>query len=144
MPSMFDATHIFYVPGKPGIIDVARPNGLSWCGNLTLEQLQAEYPGCVRASWEEAAPGIDAAHRKAFAHAPTRTDRETFDSMLNELPPDDWHREAGSESFKMCEHTSGNITTIFARIGDDFWTLSDDAGMPHAEIIRRCREADAA
>jgi hypothetical protein len=77
--------------------------------------------------------------REEFIHAPKRVTVERWDEMLNVLPPMYWRSGPGSESFKMIEFDCYDITTIFCRIGSDYYELSDSAGLSHAAIVAKCR-----
>lgn len=52
---------------------------------------------------------------------------DQFHEMLNVLPPMNWERHAGFESFLMCEFTSGVYTEQYARRGDKYFSKTVDA-----------------
>ena len=99
-----------------------------------LPALQARYPGARITSLDE----YDAEHDKAWTTEPARITAERFEEMLEILPPRQRVRAGAYESFKMIERLSGSITSIFARLGDSYWSFSGHDDMPHSEIIRRC------
>lgn len=70
----------------------------------------------------------------------TETNKAHFWDMLEVLPPKEWINDSDGESFKMSERLHGNITDIFARIGNRYFTLTDDFRTPHSEIMRRCKK----
>jgi hypothetical protein len=132
-----DSTPVFYVPGRPGIIDLAiERDGLMRGGysGETLEEMAKRYPG-VRIG--ELGP-VAAASEDMFRHPPRPITAERFEEMLCVLPPEDWHGGGGAESFKLCERTSGSITAIFCRIGNRYFELSDSFTLSHNEIVTRC------
>lgn len=65
--------------------------------------------------------------------------KERFWEMLEVLPPVDWKRSDTTESFKISERTIADLTSIFARIGDQYFELCDSCKLSHDQIIARCR-----
>ncbi|MFV0455623.1 MAG: hypothetical protein ACK5NQ_11640 [Pseudomonas sp.] len=133
---------VFYVPGQPWAIDFAVERDgvtVSQISGETLEQVQARHPGAIVADYAEVCAQVEAQSKTE----PRQIDAEDFDYALNVLPPVGWVRESGCESFKMSEHTNGNVTAIYARLGDTFWTFQDVYTMKHAEIMEKVREAQA-
>lgn len=51
--------------------------------------------------------------------------------------PNDWQGDAHCESFKLAEMVSGDVTDIYAKIGDRYFTFRDKATMTHTAIIAR-------
>jgi len=131
---------VFYVPGQPWAIDFAVERDgvtVSQISGETLEQVQARHPGAIVADYAEVCAQIEAQSKTE----PRQIDAEDFDYALNVLPPVGWVRESGCESFKMSEHTNGNVTAIYARVGETFWTFQDVYTMKHAEIMAKVRQA---
>jgi hypothetical protein len=60
--------------------------------------------------------------------------KEIFDEFLNMLPPLQWRRYTGGESFFMCELTFDNIGTKFTREGNKYYC-------EHARAEREVRRA---
>jgi len=132
-----EITEWFWNPGDSNAIDCIHPDtGRSLVNGYTLAEIQQRYPNAIVTGIE---PILDAENAK-FKHGAKRSDQETWDYMLNVLPPENWIREQGVESFKMSERTSGTITTIMCRIGENYFTLSDDFYMPHNAIVQSCLE----
>ena len=127
--------NVFFVPGKHGIIDYALERDGVFVGahGKTQAELAVEYPGIEVGDLTV----VHAAQQTALKTAPVLITRERFVEMLEVLPPENWSRGEGSESFKLCEYYSGNITRIYARIGKQYYEFMDDAGMPHAEIVQK-------
>ena len=85
------------------------------------------------------------------------TDRETFAKMLDDsyvtdpkpiteerfqealecLPPLQWGRHLGVESFRFMERYTGNITSIYARIGDQYWEFMDRFNMSRDDLAQK-------
>ena len=72
---------------------------------------------------------------------PEEITKERFWYMLEALPPVGWKHGAGCESFKMSERWSGNVTYIYARIGEKYFEMRDDIRTPHDVIIEKCKES---
>jgi hypothetical protein len=132
------ATHVFYVDGS--IIDYINPQTekSAIMGN-TLEEIQQRYPGAQRMEKQAAYIAYDEAMRTKYVKSPIVISAEEFDNALNVLPPMNWVRKVGTESFKISEFLTGNITSIYARIGDTFYGLADDANLTHDQIIDKCK-----
>jgi hypothetical protein len=131
---MHDDTPCFYVPGKPGIIDVAAERDGKTVGlysGETIEEMAARYPGVQIGKLRE----IETASRAVFRSLPAEITKEQFHKMFEVLPPVDWTDRGHAETFKLSERTYGPITAIFCRLGERYFTLSDDIAMPHDAIV---------
>ena len=132
---MNDNQPVFYQPGKAGIIDLCIDGKGQYSGE-TLEQVRLRYPGAEIGELGT----VSEQSEEMFKSAPVEVTEERFDEMLNVLPPINWVRSAAGEtSFKMIERTYGNITTIFARIGNRYFELSDSCFLSHDQILDKCR-----
>lgn len=128
---------VFYVPGCAWIIDQAAlvaGEYLSFYQRKTLEQMATQYPGVQLVEMDDAI----AQSQEAVRLPVSEITQEQFDDALGCMPPQQWHHSDGAESFKCCEHYSGNITSIYARVGVRFFHMRDHFKLPHAEIISRC------
>lgn len=125
---------VAYQPSNLTIIDIMQPDGKSQYARETIEQIKARYPGAE--VWD-----FDAAieHKEnALKSPPIEITLDQFIDALEVLPPRDWQRTSEGESFKMCEHTSGRITAIYAKVNGKYYTLSNVNTMPHADIMAAC------
>jgi hypothetical protein len=125
-----------YTQGRPRSIDVALRDSNTWrgaYGGRTMEEMRDEYPGVELDTLAHYAETADSAWRTA----PSEIDRERWYEMLEVLPPVGWTRDGNTESFKLSERTSGNITAVFARVGSHYYEMQDDITLTHAEIIQR-------
>lgn len=127
----------FYVPNRPWIIDDAqeRADGVwvSVIAGLTLEEIQAKYPGAVLTTLKAATAAIEAICKTV----PRPIDEVDFCYAQSFLKNYDRAQVDESETFKMSEHKYDRITAIYARIGDSFWTFDDVAETSHHEIVER-------
>jgi len=83
---MNEFTHVFAVPGENNIIDVINPaTGTGGYSNETLEQIRGRYPGAERFAYADWTKAKAASQDTPIAW--TETTEETFDDMLNVLPP---------------------------------------------------------
>ena len=125
----------FWQPGRPNAIDAINPaTGKGLYSGENLEDIRKRYPGAIITTLD----AILDAERTAFVSEPVRIDRERWDEMLGVLPPLQWKNERAAETFKMSEMTSGMITTIFCRIGENYFELSDNVNTPHDKIASAC------
>jgi len=82
-------------------------------------------------------------YEDGFRSGPVAVSRERYWEMLEILPPVGFTNRGEEETFKMSERTAGNITAIFARIGDRHFEMADSLFMKHADIIAAVRGAEA-
>lgn len=138
MNTPLSATHVFYSASQNCIIDTCTDENppRSHVNGHTLAEIRTRYPDAVYMEWEKASKIMDEKNR-----IPVREiTMEQWWEMLEVLPPEGWKQTGSNESFKMMEHWSGNITDIYARIGDRYFVLRDDCFMKHDEVIRRCQD----
>lgn len=138
---MNDNQPVFYQPGKPGIIDIAIMRDgesvlTSGYFHETLGQVRLRYPD---AEAGELGPVVKATEAM-FKRPPVEITSDRFHEMLEILPPEDWRTATNGTSFKLCEHTSGNITAIFVFTMGRYFEMQDSAFMTHADIIAAVNE----
>jgi hypothetical protein len=139
-PEKWKPTHCFYAPGSTSIIDLATADNLGMYSGETLEQIQVRYPGAQLMELETAYAMAEKARHDKYVHGPREITEERFNEMLCVLPPEDWRRSAGAQSFKMSEHQTGYFTAIFCEIGSRFFELCDDCRNSHEWIVRECHK----
>ncbi len=139
-----DVTQVFYVPGQPRTLDAVHPEtGKGIYGGKTLAETQAEDPGAIIGTMEEAIANNDA----YWIKDPEPITMEEFDEMLNCLPPRDWEFGEGYSVFKMSELTSGNMTQMFGRIGEcddpkaSYFAMTQDVHMPVGMVLGKFQQA---
>lgn len=88
-------------------------------------------------AFEEAWKLADAAGNDRYKQGVTEVDEARFMDALNVLPPVGWTTNAGVESFRISERLWGNLTDIYARLGDRYFKLVDDIRLPPATIAER-------
>lgn len=130
-------------------IDEVNPEtGKSLYGSKTLEQIQAEYPGAEIADLDTWA----AAKEKALCTIPEPITEDRFMEMLEVLPPQRWQigrrmpawDYTDSESFELSEHTSGRVTLVCVRVGDDYFSYQTIAGQRLSAHVHAVLEAKKA
>mgnify|MGYP003353315303 CR=1 FL=1 len=80
-----------------------------------------------------------------YRKPPKRVDHETAWEALNVLPPQAWRRNGYTESFRMSERWSGTMTSIYCRIGAQWFKLLDDCResvLSHDQIVAMCAATD--
>lgn len=60
-----------------------------------------------------------------------------FMDAIAVMYPKDWQGDAQCESFKLAEMVCGDVTDIYAKVGDRYFTFRDKATMTHTAIINR-------
>ena len=107
----------------------------------TDEELAEQYGAEVKvATTQDYSNAFEAAYRTEPAPVTT----EYFEEMRDVLPPQDWRRSRGMETFKMQEHTAGRMTLILARHGERCWAFTDLYSLTHDEIVEKIIKAEAA
>lgn len=123
---------IFFVPGSENTLGEF-VNGADVCcvTGRTLDELKASNPAGVLGTVDE--------FYRAQASEPVEISRDAFIDALECLPPQGWIRAGDSESFKFLEHWSGPITTIYVRIGADYWKFLAHYKLTHYEVLQHVR-----
>ena len=148
-PSSHFVDAVFYVPGQHGrapiVIDMAIQqadgNFVSRYSEKTFVNLSMEYPGLAIGELDTVIEEKENIYRR---EPPVEVTRERFQTALECLPPDNWVTHGDTESFAMCERTTGRITCIFARIGTRYFCFSDLFDLTHVEIVAKVNTAIAA
>ena len=130
----------FYEPGAMQLIDIARPNGLSWINGESLEEIRVRYPRAEFMGYKEAARQMDTATRQAYCTGPHEITAEHFEEMLCVLPPEKWVNGGDSESFLLSELLIANIGSFFVRVGGKYYTVNDDIRTTHAMLLEMVKE----
>lgn len=60
-----------------------------------------------------------------------------FMDAISLMYPNDWQGNAQSETFKLAEMVCGDVTDIYAKVGERYFTFRDKATMTHAAIVNR-------
>ncbi|MBH3000401.1 hypothetical protein I5M74_22785 [Serratia marcescens] len=60
-----------------------------------------------------------------------------FMDAIAVLYPKDWEGDAHSETFKLAEMYCGDVTYIFAKVGDRYFKFRDVASLSHNAILAR-------
>lgn len=76
---------------------------------------------------------------KACLTEPVQITEERFIEALEVMPPLHWVRRGADESFKFQERYSGNVTSIFVRLGKEFYTFNGMDNMTHDAIIAKVK-----
>lgn len=131
---------VFYVPGQPWAQSYAtqRADG-EWVSQTgkTLAEMASEHPGVTLCTEESALDQIEARTKRP----PVLIDAERFMEALECLPPVNWVREGSAQSFKMSERINGRVTSIYVRLGSEYFEFADLITTPHREAVRICYEA---
>ncbi|WP_426575602.1 hypothetical protein ACP179_01775 (plasmid) [Xenorhabdus stockiae] len=128
---------VFYVPGElwPVAVAILVNEKYVTSGGQSLDQVKQRYPGCELMSYENAYRAINDAAKRPVE----RVSAAKYIDQLEVLPPLDRQGDYGSESFKIREMYTGNITDIYVKIGTEHFTLRDHVSLSHSEIRQRVR-----
>ena len=121
-------THLFATGYATNVIDFVRPGTnppRTYVTNETLEQVQRRHPTAQLYEWDS---WIAEKERQLTADPPVEITEDKFIEALECLPPQNWQRQRGAESFELCEHTSGRVTCVYVRVGQRFFAHSAIAG----------------
>lgn len=135
---------VFYTPARAGrvpqVIDAVVLIDGEERGAYSLEtlaQLDKRYPGVLVGDSE----AVEREREAALRTDPEACTEEQFFEALECLPPMDWTRAGGGESFKMVERLSGRMTRIYARTGSTYWSFTDRDDMTHAAVMAKVTAA---
>lgn len=132
---MEDIKDCFFDPTSNQIIDAVHPitGGGVWGGDKA--KIMAEYPNAVVMDFDAAIK----AKEDALKTPPEVITADKFFEMFEVLSPAGWVDRGHTESFKMSERLSGNVTSIYARIGKTYYHMVDSIFTPHESIIAACK-----
>lgn len=116
------------------IIDYVRDNGLTQIFGKTLDQVREKYPDAQIMGADEAVRSIETSLIDTDA---TEITEEQFISALEALPPKRWQSYTDTESFLMSEYLYGYVTSVYARVGNRYYTFHDRCTLSHDDIIRK-------
>jgi hypothetical protein len=131
----FNSDFVYYSPSRKTTIDC-----LHWFTGLTMycqknyDDVISDYSDAVLLNVDDAILEMENAYIDKVARKITK---EQFWDALECLPPQNWVRRECTESFKMSEYLSGNITGIYVRIGEEYFTFHDRASMTHSQIVEK-------
>ena len=132
---------VFYTPANngaaPSIVDIA-VNGIGMHSHQDLTELAKKYPGLAVGKADDVREQIE----NCLRTQPAPCTEADWMEALECLPPLDWTRRGGGESFKMSERLSGRMTNIYVRFDGRFWSFVDTDDLPHVEIMNRVKLAD--
>lgn len=126
----------FYVPNKPGVIDVINPDtGKGLYSKQTLEEAQAENAAIEVGDFDT----VVEQQASYYIKPPQKISEEAWMEALEVLPPECWKHGADWERFNMCEYTSGTVTAIYCRIGEHYFVMSDEFTTKSSVVVAKCR-----
>jgi hypothetical protein len=128
----------FYVPGSLHIIDTATTSGLSTICKETLVQIRVRYPNAELRDFDEVLGEIEQLNEQRFNQPPIEINEERWNEMMGVLPPMKWRSGCGAESFMICEATVSHFHSIFCKVSDRYFEMTDSKFLTHEEIVGRC------
>ncbi|CAE6822771.1 hypothetical protein R70006_06284 [Paraburkholderia domus] len=139
-PTLASADKVFADLGNRSVIDVIRENGRGFYSGKNYEETLQQYPDALLLTLDQAYQHIENSLIDPVAKEIDRTD---FVSGFEVLPPNRWHHGRETESFMSSEHYSGQITRVYARIEDKYYSFLDRCTLKHDEIIGKVKASIA-
>ncbi len=113
----------------------------------TLEALKAQgkvSQGAFQCSWEEAGGYARDLARQRLCKGPQRVTRERWWELLEVLFPARWEQQVGGNSdheiFMVPECITSTLYTFGVRIGEEYFTITEDYDIPASKLIEACME----
>lgn len=132
--------NVFTADAGRRIVDAVNPlTGLGHWSRMSQKDLEAKY-GAIRVrTLDEAAKEMDGAN----VSEPIPVTEQQYTDALECLPPlvRNSDRDTDTESFQMSEYYSGNITSIYVRVGSTYWCFRDYAHSPHQKLVDKVSSA---
>lgn len=133
-----DTTPTIYCTETSSIIDTCLPGQDD--PEAKLARLRPEYgQHLIVLPFDEAW----SRHETAAKTDPVEITPERYLDALNVLPPVSWRNDGPAESFKLSERLTGNITSIYVRLEDRYFSFNDDIRTPHTACVERVGNSPA-
>lgn len=130
-------TKVFYSPVTLQVVDYVHPvTGRGAYSNKSIFELDLGYPDVEVCEEMEAVQRID----EGSITDPVEIEQDDFTWFLECLPPLSWTNYGHTESFKMSEFKTGNVTQITARIGTRYFKFNGMCNMLHENIIKKIKK----
>lgn len=131
----FNSDYYYYSPSKIVAIDcISSITGKTFHFARTYDDVKSDYPDVELLYVDTVIEMQERAYISPYAFPITQ---QEFNDALECLPPVSWKRFSEHESFKLSERYSGNITTIYVRIGDEYFKFKDRISLPHLDCLDR-------
>ena len=98
----------------------------------------SHYSSADRFEWNAGAEAAYWAQCEKIAY--TDVSEITLTAFMDAIAvmyPNDWQGDAHCETFKLAEMVCGDVTDIYAKVGERYFTFRDKASMTHTAIIAR-------
>jgi len=101
-------------------------------------EITTDYSSTDRFQWDASAEAAYWQQCEKIAY--TDVSEITLGAFMDAIAlmyPNDWQGDAQCESFKLAEMVCGDVTDIYAKVGERYFTFRDKASMTHAAIVNR-------
>lgn len=125
----------FFVPSHNTVYAWAKQQNGEWVTEFsakTLDSVRSIYPDVELMPFAQVQVIQNIGYRREW----TEITQARYIVQLEMLPPMDWCRGYGGESFKSMEFSGGDVTAIFVRYGERFFECRDLHTLTHKELIR--------
>jgi hypothetical protein len=112
-------------------------------GGQTLEELKAQgkvSPEAFVCPWEEASRLSEDLVRQKYCKGPSRVTEERWWELLEVLFPARWEHFEGAEIFMMPECITSTFYIFGVRIGEDYFSITEDKDIPVEKLVAMCSE----
>lgn len=116
-------------------------------GGETLEELKAQgkvSPEAFLCPWEEASAHSRDLARERLCKGPQRVTEQRWWELLELLFPARWEQQVGGNSdhevFMVPECITSTLYTFGVRIGEEYFTITEDYDIPASKLIEACME----
>jgi hypothetical protein len=101
-------------------------------------EMTTGYSSADRFEWSAGAESAYWAQRETQAYTDVEEiSLDRFMDGFSVMRPLDWQGDAHCESYKLAEMVCGDVTDIYAKVGERYFTFRDKATMTHTAIIAR-------
>ena len=100
-----------------------------------LEELREDHPSVVLLSW----PEVEVAQEKYHTTKAVEVPKSKYYEMLSMLMPEDWWTYDGGSSFKVVEHLTEGLTSIYVEMGGKYYEFTGRTSLTHPEIMAKVR-----
>lgn len=133
---------VFYTPAtetsKARMIDAVRRTEsgevVGFYSNQTHQSLEAEHKQKLLIGKSSVVSDMI---EENHCTEPSPITEEQWEDALEALPPQDWKRVNGVESFKFMEYYWGNVTSIYCKTGKGCFVFKGRASMSAAEVAEK-------
>ena len=129
-------------PFKGYVQSVLKPDGtVAYTGGLSLTEYSAQQGKAFKTVSDEELDALIAEYEATLITDPAPESEEDWWYGLEVLPPCRWKTVRGVELFHISERLTGDLVRWHARIGDQHFTFTDQAGADMETLAAKVAKA---